>query len=101
MEVALVGLAVRLTLGDDSATVTDARIAACSVGPRPFRAAEAEAALIGSRLEAAVVAEAGQLLARSAQPIDDVRATASYRLRVLAPLLGRAVEMCLIRAGRR
>ena len=101
MEVALVGLAVRLTLGDDSATVTDARIAACSVGPRPFRAAEAEAALIGSRLEAAVVAEAGQLLARSAQPIDDVRATASYRLRVLAPLLGRAVEMCRIRAARR
>lgn len=100
MEVALVGLAVRLTLADDSATVTDARIAACSVGPRPFRAAEAEAALIGSRLGAAVVAEAGQLLTRSAQPIDDVRATASYRSRVLAGLLGRAVEMCLARASR-
>ena len=54
MEVALVGLAVRLTFGEDSATVNDARIAACSVGPRPFRATEAEAALIGSRLEAAV-----------------------------------------------
>ena len=100
MEVALVGLAVRLTLADDSATVTDARIAACSVGPRPFRAAGAEAALIGSRLEAGVVAEAGYLLTRAAQPIDDVRATASYRLRVLAGLLGRAVEMCLTRAAR-
>jgi carbon-monoxide dehydrogenase medium subunit len=101
MEVALVGLAVRLTFGEDSATVTDARIAACSVGPRPFRAAEAEAVLIGSRLEAAAVAEAGQLLTRTAQPIDDVRATASYRLRVLAPLLGRAVEECRVRAGGR
>ena len=101
MEVALVGLAVRLTLSDDEATVTDARIAVCSVGPRPFRATEAEAALIGSRLEAAVVAEAGHLLTRTAQPIDDVRATASYRSRVLAPLLGRAVEMCLLRAAGR
>lgn len=98
MEVALVGLAVRVTLGDDGATVTDARIAACSVGPRPFRAAEAEAVLIGSRLEAGVVAEAGQLLTQEADPIDDFRATASYRRRVLAPLLGRAVETARLRA---
>jgi len=98
MEVALVGLAVRLTFGDDGATVTDARIAACSVGPRPFRAAEVEAVLIGSRLEAGVVAEAGQLLTEEAEPIDDFRATASYRRRVLTPLLGRAVETCRLRA---
>lgn len=98
MEVALVGLAVRLTIGDDGATVIDARIAVCSVGPRPFRAAEAEAGLLGSRLESGVVAEAGQLLTQEAEPIDDFRASASYRRRVLTPLLGRAVEACRIRA---
>jgi carbon-monoxide dehydrogenase medium subunit len=101
MEVALVGLAVRLTLGDDEATVTDARVAVCSVGPRPFRAGDAEAVLIGSRLEAEVVAEAGHLLSVAAEPIDDFRATASYRRRVLTPLLGRAVETCRFRAVER
>lgn len=101
MEVALVGLAVRLTLGDDGVTVTDARIAACSVGPRPFRAGGAETVLIGSRLEAEVVAEAGQLLTQAAEPIDDPRATAWYRRRLLSPLLVRAVEVCRLRAGGR
>jgi carbon-monoxide dehydrogenase medium subunit len=98
MEVALVGLAVRLTFTDDGATVADARIAACSVGPRPFRATVAEAVLVGSRLEQEAVAEAGQLLAESARPIDDARGLADYRRRVLAPLLGRAVDICRRRA---
>ncbi|HKY46475.1 MAG TPA: xanthine dehydrogenase family protein subunit M, partial [Acidimicrobiia bacterium] len=83
MEVALVGLAARLTLGEDGATVEDARVAVCSVGPRPFRAVEAEAVLTGSRLEGGAVAEAGELLARAASPIDDFRATGAYRRRVL------------------
>ena len=98
MEVAVVGLAVRLSFGEDG-TVTDARIGVCSVAPTPFRASEAEAALTGTTLEDAAVAEAGELLRKSASPIDDARATAAYRRRVLAPLLGQAVHACRSRAG--
>lgn len=97
MEVALVGLAVRLTFGPDG-TVSDARIAVCSVAPVPFRAAEAETVLRGSRLEPDAVAEAGEALRRAARPIDDARATAAYRRKVLGPLLARAVDQCRQRA---
>jgi carbon-monoxide dehydrogenase medium subunit len=91
MEVALVGLAVRLTIAPDHQTVEDARVAICSVAPVPYRAKEAESILIDSTLSDETVLAAGQALERSATPIDDSRATAAYRRRVLAPLLRRAV----------
>ncbi len=97
MEVAVVGLALRLSFAEDATTVAAARIAACSVAPAPFRAGDAEAALVGSRLEPEAVAEAGRLLAAAARPIDDQRATAAYRRRVLGPLLARAVDVCRTR----
>lgn len=98
MEVALVGLAVRLQVDEDD-FVTDARIAACSVAPVPFRAKESEEALVGSRLDGDAVADAAARLRGAADPIDDVRATAAYRLRVLGPLLERAVTIARERAG--
>jgi carbon-monoxide dehydrogenase medium subunit len=91
MEVALVGLAVRVRLGEDD-TLTDVRIAACSVGPKAFRARDAETALIGTPAHGPAIAEAAGLLQAAARPIDDVRGTASYRRRVLAALLERAVS---------
>lgn len=93
MEVALVGLAVRIQL-TPSGDVTDARIAVGSVAPVAFRVPEAESVLVGSRLEAGAIAEAGELLAAAARPVDDARAAASYRRRVLAPLLARGVDQC-------
>jgi carbon-monoxide dehydrogenase medium subunit len=97
MEVALVGLAALVQLGEGD-VIADARIALCSVGPKAFRVHEAEAALVGTRAEAAAVAEAGGLLQGAARPIDDVRSTARYRSRVLPALLARAVSMCVERA---
>ena len=98
MEVALIGLAVRLAFGSDEKTVEDARVAICSVAPVPYRAAEAESILTNSVLDDATVEAAGRALEQSADPIDDPRATASYRRRVLAPLLGRAVDKATRRA---
>ena len=93
MDVALVGLAVRLVLEDDG-SVSAARIATCSVGPTPRRVPEAEHALVGSRLEADELSAAGAALIAASSPIDDARATASYRRRVLPGLLERAVTRC-------
>jgi aerobic carbon-monoxide dehydrogenase medium subunit len=97
MEVALVGLAVQVRL-DESDLVADARVAVGSVGPKAFRVLEAEAVLVGTRGEEAVVAEAGRLLQEAARPIDDVRGTAGYRRRVLPGLLARAVATSVDRA---
>jgi carbon-monoxide dehydrogenase medium subunit len=99
MEVALVGLAVRL-LFDDAGVVIDARVAVGSVAPMPFRAHEAEKALIGSRLGDAAIEAAGAALSAAASPIDDARAPAAYRRRVLSPLLARAVAQCQNQAMR-
>jgi carbon-monoxide dehydrogenase medium subunit len=93
MDVAIVGLALRLGLRDDG-TIHSARLAVCSVAARPRRVPEAEAALLGARLEAEALAAAGQALVAAASPIDDGRATASYRLRLLPGLLARAAMRC-------
>lgn len=90
MEVAVAGVAVRLTVDPDG-MVERARVAACAVGPRPFRATDAEQVLQGSRLADDTIAEAGRALAATASPIDDGRATASYRLKVLPGMLAAAV----------
>jgi carbon-monoxide dehydrogenase medium subunit len=97
MEVALVGLAALVQLGEGD-VIADARIALCSVGPKAFRVHEAEAALVGTHAEEAAVAEAGTLLQSAASPIDDVRGTARYRSKVLPALLARAVSTCVDRA---
>ncbi|WP_281690540.1 FAD binding domain-containing protein [Pseudonocardia thermophila] len=98
MEVAIVGLAMRLTFdGDD---VTDARIALAAVGPRPLRSPAAEAALIGSRLEPRAIETAVDAVLRDISPIDDLRGSADYRRRVVPGLLERAAGICAQRAGR-
>lgn len=99
MEVAIVGLAVRLSF-DEAGLITGARIALASVGPRPVRAPEAEAALTGRRPgdKESVRAAALAALDRT-HPIDDVRGSADYRRRVIPGLLQRAVEVCAKRAG--
>jgi len=93
MEVALVGMAVRLGFAADG-TVDSARIAVCSVAPTPRRVPDAEEALIGSRLDAPALDAAGEALRAAARPIDDARASASYRVRTLGGLLERAAIRC-------
>lgn len=84
------------------------RIALGSVGPTVLRAREAERLLDDALhdlwddpsgvLDAEVVEEVAQAVARSAQPIDDVRATARYRRHACRVLAQRAVGWAL--AGR-
>ena len=93
MEVALVGIAVRLGFAGDG-TVESAGIAVCSIAPTPRRVPDAEAALIGSRLESEALDAAGEALRAAASPIDDARASAAYRIRTLRGLLERAALQC-------
>ncbi len=59
--------------------VTRARIALGSVAPTVIRACEAEGVLVGGPLTEDRIAEAADLAARAAVPIDDIRAGAEYR----------------------
>lgn len=72
--------------------IARARIALGSVAPRIVRAPEAEAYLAGRCLTPEVMAEAAALAARPAQPIDDVRGPADYRLEMVRVTTRRALR---------
>jgi carbon-monoxide dehydrogenase medium subunit len=97
MEVAIVGLAARLAF-DAEGNVTEARVALASVAPKAFRAHLAEQRLVGTKLDDESMREAAELVRQAAHPIDDARATADYRRRLLPGLLRDAVTICRRRA---
>ena len=66
--------------------ITSARIAFGSVAPMVIRCAHVESALVGAS-SAGAAAAAVAALARDIAPIDDVRSSAAYRLRVAQNLL--------------
>lgn len=76
---------------DDAGRVVEAAIALGAVAPTIVRAQEAEAALIGQPLTEDVIARAAALAQQAAAPIDDVRASAGYRRRMVSVLTRRAL----------
>jgi carbon-monoxide dehydrogenase medium subunit len=88
--ISVVNAAAVLTF--EGARVTEARIALGCVGPTIVRALEAEAALIGSALDAGARARAAELAAEAIRPIDDVRGSAGYRKSAVRALVARALE---------
>jgi CO/xanthine dehydrogenase FAD-binding subunit len=77
----------------EAGRVAEARIAFGSVAPIVFRASQTERLLQGEKTSASVLKAAQETLAREIAPIDDIRSTAHYRLRVAQNLLGEFLEM--------
>jgi xanthine dehydrogenase small subunit len=76
-------------VGIEGGVVHEARIAFGGMAATPKRAAQAEAALLGQPWDEGTVRAAMHALADDYQPLTDMRATASYRLRGAANLLYR------------
>ncbi|MDU3093790.1 MAG: FAD binding domain-containing protein [Bradyrhizobium sp.] len=89
-DISAVCLALRLDL-DEAGIVADARLACGGMAATPLRGAKTEAALRGRPFDAAAVAAAQAAIALDFQPIDDLRASAAYRLKVAQNLLQRAL----------
>lgn len=87
-DISSVCAAVNLTIEDE--IVTAARIAFGGMAAIPQRAGAAEQALVGQALSEEAVTAAIHALADDFSPIDDMRASADYRLRVAGNLLRRA-----------
>jgi CO/xanthine dehydrogenase FAD-binding subunit len=77
----------------ESGKIADVRIALGSVAPIILRAVETEKLLRGEKPGAAVARAAEETLAREIAPIDDIRSTARYRLRVAQNLLREFCEV--------
>lgn len=97
MEIAIVGAAALLTVGDDG-VCTQARIALTAVAPTCVRAPTAEKVLTGKILSVDLLGQAARSAHAHAKPIDDVRASGEYRRAMVAVIVERALQIAWDRA---
>jgi carbon-monoxide dehydrogenase medium subunit len=90
MDIAVVGVALRLEL--QGGKCKHARIVLGAVAPVPLRVRDAEAALIGHPFSESRTERAATLAAKACAPIDDVRGSAWYRQRMVAVLTKRGLN---------
>jgi CO/xanthine dehydrogenase FAD-binding subunit len=76
--------------------IIDVRISLGAVAPTPMRAYKAEQLLQGRTASAELLEEAAAVAASETRPISDLRASAEYRRRLSALLVGRALEHVLV-----
>jgi len=85
--ITITGVAVLIAVQDG--VCSRARIALGSVGPTIFRAKAAEAMLTGKALDEDIIEQAARAAADQSSPIDDIRASAGYRLQTAFSLTRR------------
>jgi carbon-monoxide dehydrogenase medium subunit len=93
---ALLAVAALVAL-DDAGRCVDARLAYVGAGPGPLRAAAAEAALAGRRIDDAAVRDAADAAFREVDPGGDVHASAAYRKALARVLTTRAIRRAATR----
>ncbi len=91
-DLAMVGVAVYLTLDPKKEICLDARIALGAVAPTPIRAIKAEDALKGKPIGNELIEKVAKLASEEAKPIDDIRSSAAYREEMVRVLTKRAIE---------
>jgi carbon-monoxide dehydrogenase medium subunit len=77
-----------------------AGIALGAVAPISFRAQRAESELVGKKLTEKTILKAAATAVEEASPIDDIRATAAYRRKMIEVLVRRSLETSLQRCGK-
>jgi carbon-monoxide dehydrogenase medium subunit len=100
MDIAVVGCGINLVLAADG-SIASARVALGAVAPTQLLVAEAAAALVGHRLDAATLAALEVATRAACRPIDDKRGTIAYRIKVAGVLARRAAVIAYARAESR
>ena len=72
-------------------TCVDATIAMGALAPTPIRANRAEKTLIGKKVDIELIRKCGEMAAKSARPIGDIRASAEYRRTICEVLVNRLI----------
>jgi carbon-monoxide dehydrogenase medium subunit len=98
MDIAVVGVAVNLTLGSGGAC-TDARVVLGAVGPTVIVVPDAAKALIGTKLDTKALEALAAACSAACRPIDDKRGTKEFRTQVAGVLARRAAQIAYKRAG--
>jgi carbon-monoxide dehydrogenase medium subunit len=100
MDIAVVGVAVNLTLGSDG-LCRAARVALGAVAPTAIASPAAARALVGTRIDEDALARAGAAASAACTPIDDKRGTAAFRRKLAGVLTRRAAKIAALRAAER
>lgn len=85
-------VSVAVWIQRDGEMVHDVRIALGAVAPRPMRAVRAEEMLRGQAFTETNLKEVARLAAQECSPIDDLRASAGYRRRMVGVYVRRMLE---------
>ncbi|WP_051791374.1 FAD binding domain-containing protein [Amycolatopsis jejuensis] len=96
MDLAVVGVAASLSIVDG--TCTSAAIALGAAAPTPLLAPSAAEVLVGTGCTDEDLSAASECAVAAASPIDDVRGTRAYRLRVLRSLTREVLGLARSRA---
>ena len=98
MDIAAVGVGIRLTLAPEGDTIREAQICLGAVAPTVIRAPEAEEALVGRPASEEAFARAAELAQAAARPISDVRGSAEFRRHLVGIMTKRCLVIALQRA---
>ena len=90
---AVVGIAVAVTVNGE--TITDAKISIGAAAPTPMRAREAEDFLRGKTISEELLAEAGVIASKESKPISDIRGSAEYRRDLVRVFTKRALHKAI------
>ena len=90
---AVVGIAVAVTI--NGATITEAKITIGAAAPTPMRARATEDFLRGKIISDELIAEAGVIASKESKPISDIRGSAEYRRDLVRVFTKRALHKAI------
>lgn len=97
MELPLIGVAVLLSLEENSRRCVKARVALGVAAPTPMRTLSAEKYLVGKEINEETLGEAGKLAAEESRVRDSIRGQAWYRREMVGVFVQRMGLKCLER----
>lgn len=92
LEIAIVAVAVRITLDAPDGAIKEAKIILSAVAPKAVHAVSAEKALTGEKPTDALLEKAARLAATDSSPITDIRGGAEYRRAMVEVLTKRTLS---------
>ena len=89
---AVTGISATADMEDDKSTVARIRLGAFGVSGSPVRLPDAETVVAGRTLTSDVIGDASEAAAAEVDPWDDIHGSAGYRRKLVAHLVGRALQ---------
>ncbi|MFQ6040231.1 MAG: FAD binding domain-containing protein [Candidatus Poribacteria bacterium] len=99
-DLAVVNVAVGITLAAGNGDISDVKIALGAVASTPIRAKMAEEKLLSKSVDAEAIAAAAQAASEESQPVSDITFSEDYKRELVSVLTRQAIETALERAKR-